>query len=243
MSHSLETKCVQSIKVMLLNYKVCIVFSSKFSSTYQSIHNHIGDIFTTKHTYSLSKKGTKSFSRYKLQAIYVFKVKIFIFIPKFKITCWDILYVFLCTTYKLHLLIMTTQVQSFHNTSKREMVYIFEWAIHKSEIQENVFPMFPRQQPLLYITPKPNSQGFNQFEKQKKWERNAGLKEDQNLQQCPKLFHSKHSLAIDLYINLWPQVFAISQQSGCQKMQVELQASLKLCIYKVMKVAEKKLYN
>ena len=201
MSHSPETKCVQFIKAMLLNYKVCIVFSSKFSSTYQSIHNHIGDIFTTKHTHSLSKKGTKSFSRYKLQAIYVLEVQIILFIPKFKITCWDILYVFLCTTYKLHLLIMIAQVQSFHNTSKRELVYVFKWAVHKSEIQENVFP---RQQPLLYITSNSNFQGFNKFKKQNKWERNAGLKEDQDLQQCPKLFHSKHSLAIDLCINLWP---------------------------------------
>ena len=60
---------------------------------------------------------------------------------------------------------MTAQVQSFHNTSKRELVYIIKWAVYKSEIQENVFP---RQQALLYITPNSNSQGFNKFKKQKK---------------------------------------------------------------------------
>ena len=50
-SHSQETKCIQFIKAMLLNHKVHMTFSSKVSSTYQSIHDHIRVVFTTK-TYS-----------------------------------------------------------------------------------------------------------------------------------------------------------------------------------------------
>ena len=75
-SHSQETKCVQSIKTMLLNYKMRMTFSSKLSSTYQSIHNRIRASFTKKHAHSLSKKDTNSFSMYKLQTIYILEVQI-----------------------------------------------------------------------------------------------------------------------------------------------------------------------
>ena len=60
-----------------------------------------------KHAHSLSKKGINSFSRYKIQTIHIFDVQIIFFIPKFKITCWNVIYVFLCTKHKLYLLTMT----------------------------------------------------------------------------------------------------------------------------------------
>ena len=49
-----------------------------------------------------------------MQTIHILEVQIILFIPKFKITWWDITYVFLCTKYKLYLLTMTAQAQIFN---------------------------------------------------------------------------------------------------------------------------------
>ncbi|KAM4071204.1 hypothetical protein ACJW30_11G042600 [Castanea mollissima] len=56
----------------------------------------------------------------------------------------------------------------------------------------------------------------------KRNEKKRGLKEDQDLQQYLKLSFSKHSLAIDFFVNLWLQVSTSSQKSNCQEIQVEL---------------------
>ena len=56
----------------------------------------------------------------------------------------------------------------------------------------------------------------------KRNEKKRGLEEDQDLQQYLKLSCLQHSLAIDLFVNLWLQVSASSQKSSCQEIQVEL---------------------
>ena len=97
-------------------------FQASFSQHAQMV-TAIQELFLQqKHAHSLWKKGRNSFSKYKIQTIHILEEQIILFIPK-QITCWDIIYVFLCTKYKLCLLTITVQTQSGTNISRQELLY------------------------------------------------------------------------------------------------------------------------
>ena len=96
-----------------------------------------------KHAHSLSKKGTSSFSRYKIQTIHILELQIIFFISKYKI--------YIQMSYMFALYKMQIVHTNYDSTNSKPIQLdrsccIHKWFVHKGEIQEK---LSPRQQPIL----------------------------------------------------------------------------------------------
>ena len=108
-SHSQETSAYNLAKLCYLITRCTWHFQARSPQHTQMLRAIHGLFSQQKRVHSLSTKGTNSFSRYKIQTIHILKVTNHSFHSKMKITCWDTVYVFLCTKYKLCLLTMIVQ--------------------------------------------------------------------------------------------------------------------------------------
>ena len=84
-SHSQETNAYNLSKLCYSNRRCARPFQASFPQHTQLLIA-IQELFSQqRHTHSLSNKGTKSSSKYKLQSIYILEVQMIFFIPKYKI--------------------------------------------------------------------------------------------------------------------------------------------------------------
>ena len=179
-----------------------------------------------KHAHSLSKKGTNSFSRYKIQTIHILEVQIILFIPKFKITCWDIIYGFLCTKYKLYLLKMIAQAQSFNKYQYIEVTLCISGLSIKAKYK---WKCLYGSNPHCTLQPSQILKDSNKYKRKTSKKERGDLKKIKTCNNIWRLYIQNTRLWF-LSMNLLQQVSTSSQQLGCQVMQVEL-SSLTWTIY------------
>ena len=84
-SHSQETNAYNLSKLCYSNRRCARPLQASFPQHTQLLIA-IQELFSQqRHTRSLSNKGTKSSSKYKLQSIYILELQMIFFIPKYKI--------------------------------------------------------------------------------------------------------------------------------------------------------------
>ena len=84
-SHSQETSAYNLAKLCYSIARCTWHFQASSPQHTQMLRAIHGLFSQQKRVHSLSTKGTKSFSRYKLQTIYILEIQIIFFIPKYKI--------------------------------------------------------------------------------------------------------------------------------------------------------------